>query len=679
MSRKSDPARYDHSFGHSRFVKQDEGSIDAAAQARRAKRMAARKAAISDMRTEAVDSISDCHPKPSITPRNTSERETSRDERKQLRREQRRVARDSALEENEASFAYRMGQKRGDVPAEPRASVRADNKAHSAATTISPFTVGVSQFNGVPNKLNGADTAAGVAKPKEKQASETKPAQQKPTITQISVMVAKKLATDKKTTFEQYYAVFYKFLNKLESRFGELRHPSSEELRSVLAECPEILWVDRNKFWYYDRATSNIGRLNLSVERIACVNTEYSARYFYKQLKDLMSQLKIVAPSELYALLKVAHSDDPDYIFGPNLSICIGTPNRKKQIKKFVENAGTNQLEKLAANYEERYGFPQGTAVRWISQVMAKPIEPSSSSYKDLGSLADLSIGSTLAATSTWSDFVENLVSMLNGPCCDLELISVRLNEKVPNAPAIRTRSKLLEQLGYYISDNLLFQVGIDPNTYFARLLTSTDQFCRGDKGFSDAVFKNPTFEKTLKERLRLFDIFEISKGNFVSYNKLSNKTGIEKADIEDYLAEIQKCVGIDVPFTMYSLQANHEFDHPLIWMAKAADLDDFFFERILDQAFQTKSCRLAGTRVFIFSERKSFSGSDFLAWVISQNEGIEQEDLLYLLSSDYGITCSDLLLFSTTTNAGVYHDDIGDGYYSTFDTWRKMIKDELA
>ena len=61
-----------------------------------------------------------------------------------------------------------------------------------------------------------------------------------------------------------------------------------------------------------------------------------------------------------------------------------------------------------------------------------------------------------------------------------------------------------------------------------------------------------------------------------------------------------------------------------------------------------------------------SFTAADFLRHVASVFEGLDKEGLVNLLEMEYGIECPLALLSAVAHNAGLYYDDIGEGYYTS-------------
>ena len=51
---------------------------------------------------------------------------------------------------------------------------------------------------------------------------------------------------------------------------------------------------------------------------------------------------------------------------------------------------------------------------------------------------------------------------------------------------------------------------------------------------------------------------------------------------------------------------------------------------------------------------------------MVSVHEGLDKEGLASLLEMEYGIECPLALLTAVAHNAGLYYDDIGEGYYTS-------------
>ena len=78
------------------------------------------------------------------------------------------------------------------------------------------------------------------------------------------------------------------------------------------------------------------------------------------------------------------------------------------------------------------------------------------------------------------------------------------------------------------------------------------------------------------------------------------------------------------------------------------------------------KVCKFAGTKGFLVGEARSFTAADFLRHVVSVHGALDKEGLASLLEMEYGIECPLALLTAVAHNAGLYYDDIGEGYYTS-------------
>ena len=146
-------------------------------------------------------------------------------------------------------------------------------------------------------------------------------------------------------------------------------------------------------------------------------------------------------------------------------------------------------------------------------------------------------------------------------------------------------------------------------------------------------------------------------------------------ADIESFAPVAGMDAPEGEPFTAASLRTSGGSSHPLYGF----DMPDDFYEGLLDASGLFRSCTLAGSKVFIADGEGRLAASDIIEWLVAAHEGVERDDLTRLIASELGITCPTPLLTTIVYNSGVYHDDIGDTYYSSMEAWKKEARNELA
>lgn len=503
-------------------------------------------------------------------------------------------------------------------------------------------------------------------------------------LSDVILLTCRRLAEDSSTSLEDAFLECQKSLRACQSERVESKTLTPDSLREMLKECPNIIWCDDNTFWFYELDNCRPSIIRHRVEDIAAVNKEYSARYFFLGLPELMEEYTIKSPSELYAILRVIYSevgDGPE--FGPNLSVCFGKANRRRQVDEFAGSRSSMQVEQIAAEYEKKYGFTIHDSEKWIRLSIARQEGVAQKAQgqhlakdEDGHATADKS---SEKAQPAWLVAIGTLGDLLQGPWCDISLAQERLESKFPGCPDISHDEYVLSSLGYFASDNLAFQIGIDPEEYFTKLIESHPAFEIGDSSFPGPISRNPTFRLALKRKLRSYAVLEYDKDAYISFDRLQSVTGISMLDVESYAANACDCVGYDVPFTIVSLRRRHSFKHPLEKLREEAQMPDHLFEGLLDASGLTQSCTIAGTRVFVRTMRSGYSAREFIEQLVAENEGIEREDLLYLLDSEFGIECSEQLLINNASNARVYYDDIGEAYYTSKSKWEMEARDALA
>ena len=255
---------------------------------------------------------------------------------------------------------------------------------------------------------------------------------------------------------------------------------------------------------------------------------------------------------------------------------------------------------------------------------------------------------------------LEYLKRALRGKCCDAGLVRDRFEYRFPQGSGRLTGEAL--KLGYFESHGLFFGLEVVPSTYFEELLSGTPYFSVGDAGFEEAVTRHPEFRAVLRRRLECYQELVYDSSGFATSSHLCKATGASLADITSYGRAAVAAATPGEPFTVASLHAEPGFSHPLVELEMPAP----FYESLITLEGSAKICRFAGIKVFLVGGARSFSAADFLGHVVSVHEGLDKEGLASLLEMEYGIECPLALLTAVAHNAGLYYDDIGEGYYTS-------------
>ena len=409
---------------------------------------------------------------------------------------------------------------------------------------------------------------------------------------------------------------------------------------------------------------------------------ELCARLVFRASRSELRRAGITTPVALYDELKqVFWNADEGVILGDHLSVGFGKVDRRRQVRAFAERHADEPRNVVAKAYEREYGFSAGIAAIWLDLFA----EPADVSFSEL-------LGVEVAecptdAPASREDTPETcgaereaptlegfLTRELVGSICDAGLVRRRFAFEFPDDPP-DVLDRGIEDAGYYEDCGLLFREGSTPNDHFARLLGEHPSFAKGDAGFENAVWQHPAFRHVLRQALSDHRVLLYESDSYISFARLHDVLGVHMADIESYAPAVSMDVPEDEPFTVASLRAGGAASHPLYGL----DMPDDFYEGLLDAGGLLRSCTLAGTKVFVAGGEGRLSAVDLIEWIVSQNEGIERDDLPRLLANDLGITCPAPLLTTTIYNSDVYYDDIGDAYYSSMEAWKKEARNELA
>lgn len=419
-----------------------------------------------------------------------------------------------------------------------------------------------------------------------------------------------------------------------------------------------------------------------SVAAVRREGVELCARLVFRASRSELRRAGITTPVALYDELKqVFWNADEGVILGDHLSVGFGEVDRRRQVRAFAERHAGEPRNVIAKAYEREYGFSAGIAAIWLD-LFAEPADVSFSEWLGVevaecptdapASRADAP--ETRGAEREAPTLEGFLARELVGSICDAGLVRRRFAFEFPDdSPDVLDRG--IKDAGYYEDRGLLFREGSTPSNRFTRLLAEHPSFAKGDAGFENAVWQHPAFRHVLRQALSDHRVLLYEGDSYISFARLHDVLGARMADIESYAPAVSMDVPEDEPFTVASLRASGAASHPLYGL----DMPDDFYEGLLDAGGLLRSCTLAGTKVFVAGGEGRLSAVDLIEWIVSQNEGIERDDLPRLLANDLGITCPAPLLTTTIYNSDVYYDDIGDAYYSSMEAWKKEARNELA
>lgn len=496
------------------------------------------------------------------------------------------------------------------------------------------------------------------------------------------------------------FGVFVKRFNTLcrKASIPPSALPSSAELRKQLDRGKKVVWAGPSSFWAYDWKRHAPVLLNY-LKQNAKADCEYSARHFFAKEKSLMAGSGVGSPEQLFEIYRRAYLGSEDAPkFGDNLSIGFGKIDRREQVRRFVEARADMAVGELARRYEKEFGFPAKVASTWIelfaddvfaerarrkawakahvrAEAMAEKRAEDAAVAKarakararfeaamEAESWAAVAHGVAPAPAHVRypTEELEYLERALSGKCCDAGLVRDRFEYRFPQGGGRLSGEAL--KLGYFENQGLFFGLEVVPSAYFEELLSGTPYFSVGDVGFEEAVTRHPEFRAVLKRRLQCYQELVYDSGGFATSSHLCKVTGASLADISSYGRAAVEAAIPGEPFTVASLHAKPGFSHPLVELEMPAP----FYESLIVLGGRAKVCKFAGTKGFLVGAARSFTAADFLRYVVSVHGGLDKEGLVSLLEMEYGIECPLVLLSAVAHNAGLYYDDIGEGYYTS-------------
>lgn len=451
-------------------------------------------------------------------------------------------------------------------------------------------------------------------------------------------------------------------------------------------------------------------RIVAEVDKLAKLNKEYAAAFFFNELAELMDANGIKSADELFELLRHAYRHDPDVDCSEHGIIRFGICNREAQMRDIVRSHGIISRNFFTQIYRVRYGFTDEQIGKWIDEydilnaagdkgAGGKSRQCSSTATRSSKSVQTVSRRPVNTSQPKQSlrkqqpapkrldersiEYEQFLRKALDSDCCDRRLVTERFRAQFPNGPKDPFSAARLYKLGYTAKGKkLLFKRGVDYSAYFGRLIDTHTLFSRGDPGFEDAVFNDPQFRQLLRRRMRSFAIVEYEKDAFIKTSHLCEQMGVGLEDIRNYsqdvVRKLRAITGTPVPFTIWSLRNMYHVTHPLDVLTDEGGMSDYLFETLFDIDPYVQCCTISQKRGFL-ETRGAFNTGNFIECLVELNGYMEMDELIDLLRDGYGIDYPEASLRRVIKGSSLYYDDLTDSVYNSRREWEEMVNRELA
>jgi len=258
-----------------------------------------------------------------------------------------------------------------------------------------------------------------------------------------------------------------------------------------------------------------------------------------------------------------------------------------------------------------------------------------------------------------------------------------RFRARFPKGPSDPFNARMLMRLGYRAKGKkLLFREGVDFSGYFTGLISSKTLFSRGDPGFENAVFNDPTFRQILRKKMRSFEVVEYERDSFISTAHLCEQMDVTIDEIRNYSQDVarqlRKAQGAPAPFTIWSLKHVYHINHPLDKLVTEGGMSSYLFETLFDIDPKVQCCTIGKKRAFL-ETMGQFDSANFIECLVEMNGPMGTDDLLDLLKDSYGIDYPETSLRRTIGVSSLYYDDITESVYNSRLEWEEMVNRELA
>lgn len=220
------------------------------------------------------------------------------------------------------------------------------------------------------------------------------------------------------------------------------------------------------------------------------------------------------------------------------------------------------------------------------------------------------------------------------------------------------------------------------------QILDDKKMFRYGDPLLGEKLCATQAFASELKRQLANLELIEYQKDLFLKTSALSSVSNITLNQLKSYREHVCNWIPFNVPFTIRSLE-KAGFSHPAQQLKEDLGADDVLFERLIDGygnrcvTAPISSIKFCNKRVFVKQDDRwmTYTKGDFLSYVIAQHNGIELEDLMDVLRSEYGMEPKKLNLRLSLTQAAAaghifYNEQLSTAFTTkeAYATWASEL-----
>ena len=428
----------------------------------------------------------------------------------------------------------------------------------------------------------------------------------------------------------------------------DLDFSSARALEGILVRVDPLLWKYGRQFRYYGIDKEQIKETLSKINFNRYHNQEISAAKVLRDYFDEFSEIDILDEYELHNLFKKYEHLIPNNVTLRRMPLLeVGEANREEQLLDLLIEHSPILKDHFASLYYEKYGV--------LVQTVKANYLPILREYENGESLnADTPV--------VPEEVIDRLQKILTKDFYFKEDI---YDEYRKQHGEERLPDYIFKQMGYRNFSEFILK----------------DTYSRADVYFEEKYFRNDIFEiedtrlmylgsfrNKLNQLRENMDIFEYDKNVFIRFEKIHDKTGIEKSDITELMQTIMDEVG-DKYFTVDIIQ-------PIIERSVLNRLgfDDIFYESILRGNNQLRF-QYMGSKVVFRRTREKFYIYNLIEETVSRFKKIDIYDLISYLDETYYISLPKETIIQCTEMTNLYYHPVMEMMFQDIDEFYEMME----
>lgn len=379
-------------------------------------------------------------------------------------------------------------------------------------------------------------------------------------------------------------------------------------------------------------------------------NQYISAEIIYKNAVAEMEKANIQNPFELITLLKQFPDICAKYhiTFSKAPFLAFGSGNAIAQLQDLLKELSPISGEKLAQEYERRYGLKANT----VKVRLLKEISP----YLRNGVY-------DLQTRSITDKQIEGISKKLTKPWYMVEDVQKIFKSKVGTRYEAYLSTENLRKIGFRKTNTIIYC-----NRYRSLIECLDKNDWAGNTFYvQNELWENPQIYAALQKQAAKFEIVEYLPQKFIRLAYLK-RNGVHKKNLNAFIEDVCRRIQDDAYFTLKSLR-DQGYEFPLDDLG----FDDTFYYSILKQSKKIQGRKVAGAYL-LRKSKQDVTLSDFIEFLLSQVRSIDIFDLSELIAAQYGIALAPSYIRTLASGSQMYYDSISEKIYLDYDEYFEEV-----